>query len=163
MHWVEPRHPTKPFSPQQAQCLNLEWEWENGVAKTQKCYILIKKIWRGRLAQIVILCTSASSAIAQGLNSVERGGTVLFFAAAKKDDLIPLAINDIFWRNELTLRSSYAATPEDLKGALRLIAGRKIRVKDMITHRLGLAQTQKGFQLVIHPKRSMKVIIEPHR
>ena len=33
----------------------------------------------------------------------------------------------------------------------------------MITHRLGLAETGKGFQLVADAKDSIKVIIEPQR
>jgi L-iditol 2-dehydrogenase len=33
----------------------------------------------------------------------------------------------------------------------------------MITHRLTLAETGIGFQLVAEAKESIKVIIEPHR
>jgi L-iditol 2-dehydrogenase len=33
----------------------------------------------------------------------------------------------------------------------------------MVTHRLPLAQTQKGFELVMSGKASLKVIIEPHK
>ena len=38
-----------------------------------------------RLADVVILCASAKSALAQTLDSVERGGTVLIFAGMEKD------------------------------------------------------------------------------
>jgi len=33
----------------------------------------------------------------------------------------------------------------------------------MITHRLGLAETQEGFRLVAEARESIKVIIEPQR
>jgi L-iditol 2-dehydrogenase len=33
----------------------------------------------------------------------------------------------------------------------------------MITHRLSLAETGLGFQLVTEAKDSIKIIIEPHR
>jgi L-iditol 2-dehydrogenase len=115
------------------------------------------------LADIVILCASAPAAIERGLASVDRGGTVLFFAAANKDTKIPLDINKIFWRNEITLMSSYAATPEEHIEALGLIAKKRINVKDMITHKLSLTETQKGFKLVVESKESIKVIIEPQR
>jgi L-iditol 2-dehydrogenase len=36
-------------------------------------------------------------------------------------------------------------------------------VSDMITHRLGLAETSRGFKLVAEAKESIKVIIEPQR
>lgn len=123
----------------------------------------LKKLNNGRLADIVVLCASAAPAIEQALKSVDRGGAVLFFAAANKDTKIPLDINEIFWRNEITLTSSYAASPEEHLEALKLISGRKVNVKDMITHRFGLTDTQKGFKLVAEGKESIKVIIEPQR
>lgn len=122
----------------------------------------IKKVNGGRLADFVMICSGAQSALAQGLRSVERGGSVLLFTAAQKDTCLPVATNEIFWRNETTLLSSYAASPQDLKEALKLIAERTIVVKDMITHRLKLDDIQRGFQLVVCPKRSIKVIINPH-
>ncbi len=116
-----------------------------------------------RLADIVILCASAPAAIERALRSVDRGGVVLFFAAANKDTKIPLDINEIFWRNEITLTSSYAASPEEHLEALKLISSRKVNVKDMITHRFGLTEAGKGFKLVAEGKESIKIIIEPQK
>lgn len=115
------------------------------------------------LADIVILCTGAKSAVEQAFQSVERGGTVLIFAATDKGVMVPLSINDIFWRNEITLTSSYAGTPVEHLEALELIRTRKVRVKDMITHRFSLAEAGKGFKLVADAKDSIKVIIENQR
>jgi len=122
---------------------------------------LLKKLNEGRLADIVIVCAGAASACEQALRSVERGGTILFFAATGKGVTVPLSINDIFWRNEITLTSSYAATPEEHVEALRLISSRKIDVRAMISHIFGLAETGRGFALVSEAKDSMKVIIKP--
>ena len=113
------------------------------------------------LADLVIVCSGAQSAFEQGLKSVERGGTVLIFTAAIKDACLPVSTNEIFWRNEVTLMSSYAAAPRDLKEALKLILQKKIIVKDMITHRLPLSEIQKGFDLVVRPRESIKIIIQP--
>jgi L-iditol 2-dehydrogenase len=38
-----------------------------------------------------------------------------------------------------------------------------IHVKDMITHRLPLGETAKGFQIVTSAQNSLKVIIEPQK
>ncbi len=121
----------------------------------------VRKINKGRGADIVILCSGAQAAVEQGLKSVERGGTVLIFTAAAKDSFLPVTTNEIFWRTEVSVLSSYAASPNDLKEALRLIAQKKVKVKDMITHRLSLEQIQKGFDLVVRPDYSIKVIIQP--
>jgi L-iditol 2-dehydrogenase len=121
----------------------------------------VKEHFQGRLADLVILCTGNDSAIRQGLKSVERGGTALIFTAAGKDAGFPLSINQMFWRTDLTIVSSYAASPDDLKEALKAIASQKIVVKDMITHYFGLESAHKGFELVYKPNRSLKVIIKP--
>jgi L-iditol 2-dehydrogenase len=115
----------------------------------------------GRLADLVIICSGAASAISQALESVERGGTVLFFAPTQPGVSISISVNDLFWRNEITLTSSYGGSPADCAAALDLIQASKIRVREMITHRLGLAETGPGFHLVARAQDSLKVIIEP--
>jgi L-iditol 2-dehydrogenase len=123
----------------------------------------VREVNDGMLADRVIVCTSARSAIIQALKSVERGGVVLFFAPTDPGVNIPLSLNEIFWRNEITLTSSYAGSPSDHVVALKLIRSKIVDVKGMITHRLGLAETGLGFQLVANPKDSIKVIIEPQK
>jgi L-iditol 2-dehydrogenase len=117
----------------------------------------------GRLADLVVICNGATSAIVQALESVERGGTVLFFAPTEPGVTVPISVNDLFWRNEITLTSSYAGSPADYAAALELIQSGKIRVREMVTHRLGLAETGLGFQLVAQAQDSLKVIIEPQK
>ncbi|MBN3038174.1 MAG: zinc-dependent dehydrogenase [Candidatus Omnitrophica bacterium] len=120
-----------------------------------------KGLNKGEGADIVIVATGAKAAHLQALESVKRGGTVLFFAATAEGETIPLSINDVFWRNEVTLTSSYAATPKEHMAALRLIASGKIAVEELITHRFSLDDIQEGFRLVAQARDSMKVIIKP--
>lgn len=117
----------------------------------------------GYLADLVAICAGARGALEQGLRSVERGGTVLIFAAAGRDALLPVPVNDIFWRSEVTVLSSYAASPADHVEALGKIDSKKVTVRDMITDRFGLADTVKGFKLVAEARESIKVIIEPQK
>jgi L-iditol 2-dehydrogenase len=125
----------------------------------------LRDINHGRLADSVIVCTSASGAILQALSSVERGGTVLFFAPSDPGETFPISLNDLFWRNDVTLTTSYAGSPADYTTALELISAGNLRVREMITHRLGLAETGLGFHMVTHPQEynSIKVIVEPQR
>ncbi len=121
----------------------------------------VKDINGGFLADIVILSTGADSAILQGLKSVRRGGTVLFFGAADEGAKLPLSINDIFWRTEITLLSSYAGSILDHGTALELIRSGRVNVKDMITDRLALKDIEKGFELTAKAQDSLKIIINP--
>jgi L-iditol 2-dehydrogenase len=116
---------------------------------------------QGRLADLVIICFDGF--IPQALEAVEKGGTVLFFAGAPEGATIPAAINDIFWRTEVTLTSSYAGAPEDCRTALRLIRAGAVPVGRTVTHRLALEEGPRGFQAVCAPleHECVKVIIRP--
>ncbi|HNR34718.1 MAG TPA: zinc-dependent dehydrogenase [Candidatus Hydrogenedentes bacterium] len=116
----------------------------------------------GRLADLVIVCTGAMVAFRQALRSVDRGGTVLCFATSDPGVELPIPIND-FWRNGITVMPSYANSPYDAEVAIQLLRARRLPVADMITHRIGLAETGMGFQLVAAGGDSLKVIVEPQR
>ncbi len=124
---------------------------------------ILRKLNQNRLADLVIVCAGQPSAIAQALASVERGGTVLFFAPTEKDTQIPIPFNQLFWRQEITLTSAYAGSPADYQEALDSLVSRKLNVSAMITHRLSLAETSLGFKLVAEAKESLKVIIYPQK
>jgi len=94
---------------------------------------------------------------------VERGGTVLFFAPTDPGVTLPVSVNELFFRNDITLTTSYAGSPADHVTALELIRAGRIGVAKMITHRLSLSETSKGFQLVAEAQESTKVIVEPQR
>jgi L-iditol 2-dehydrogenase len=114
------------------------------------------------LADLVIVCTGMTPAFTQALRCVDRGGTVLFFAPTNPGVDIPVPVTDL-WRQEVTLMTSYGASPMDLNMALQLIRAGIVNVNQMITHRLGLAETGEGFGLVADAEESIKVIIEPWR
>ncbi|MHB8968210.1 MAG: zinc-dependent dehydrogenase [Thermoleophilia bacterium] len=117
----------------------------------------------GRGADIVILCAGATQAVEQALAAVSRMGSVLFFATTRPEVEVPLAVNEFFWRNEVTLTSSYAGSPADCETALELIRAGHLPVRETITHRLPLAEIARGFDLVVNPRDSIKIIIEPQR
>ncbi len=123
----------------------------------------LRQINNGLPADIVIVCTGAEAAVGQALKSVERSGKILFFAPTGPGVEIPFSVNDVFWRNDITLTTSYAASPADYQAALELIGAGTIKVKPMITHRLPMAETAEGFRLVAEAGDSIKVIVEPQK
>jgi L-iditol 2-dehydrogenase len=122
-----------------------------------------RKLNSGRLADIVILCAGAPAAIYQAIDSVERGGTLLVFAAMTDNADINFPVNKIFWRNEITIVSSYANHPSEQVEALELISSGRMPVRKLITHRFGLEDTSKGFKLLAEGRDCVKVIIEPQK
>jgi L-iditol 2-dehydrogenase len=127
---------------------------------SQDVPLKVRELNDGRLADLVIVSTGAMPAIQQAVRSIDRGGTLLFFAptAAGVDVSIPLFD---FWRDEITVVTSYAGSGQDLVESIELIRTRQVRVADMITHRLPLAETGLGFQLTAGGQNSIKVIVDP--
>ena len=120
----------------------------------------VKKHNDGKLADLVIICTSAISAVKQAFKSVEYGGIILFFAPTEPGVEIPFPLFDL-WNKQVTMVSTYAGSPEDINTAIDLIKTKKVNVMDMISHILPLTEAIKGFQLVANAKDSMKVILKP--
>jgi L-iditol 2-dehydrogenase len=107
-------------------------------------------------AERIIVCTGAKAAVQQAFQCIDKKGIILFFAIPQQD--IPIPSVD-FWRNEITVTSSYGAAPQDLEKALALITEKKINVQQLITHTFPLENIQEAFDLVAHPKQSLKVVL----
>lgn len=109
-------------------------------------------------AERIIICTGALKAVEQAFQCIDKKGVILLFAIPSVDIKIPTLD---FWRNEISFVSSYGAAPQDLEESLELIKKGKVNVKDTITHRLPLKDIQKGFQIVVEAKESLKVVLSP--
>ena len=115
----------------------------------------------GKKADVVFLCASASSAVEQAWQCVDKGGTIVLFTVPSPDKKVVVPIND-FWMKEITIMTSYYCGPPDISHAMKLLATGMITVDDLITHRLPLSDIKKGFQLVTEGTDSIKVIIHPN-
>lgn len=122
---------------------------------------LFREANNGFGADIVIVCAGAEQAFQQAFETVERGGTILFFAPTMEGVTLPLSVNDTFWRRDVTITTTYAGGPVDCVEALQLIRHGRVRVEEMITHRFALAGTVEGSKLVAKGGDSMKIIIRP--
>jgi L-iditol 2-dehydrogenase len=115
----------------------------------------------GKKADVVILCTSAQSAIDQAWKCVDNGGSIVFFAVPGPEKQVTVPIND-FWTKEVKILTSYYCGPPDIVEAIELLKTGTVAVDDLITHQLPLTEIAKGFQLVIEGQESMKIIIRPN-
>ena len=109
-------------------------------------------------ADRIIMCTGAMPAFEAAFRYIDKKGIIMLFAIPNKNLSIPV---ENFWRNELSVVSSYGAAPIDLEEALALIKDKKINVRDMITDRVRLEDIQKGFKIAGQARESLKVIVVP--
>ncbi len=143
----------------------LDWARKSGatafdaIAAGERLPDLLREANDGRLADLVILCTGAASAIDQGLACLENGATFIVFAVPAPGENHPMPLNEL-WRREVTVRTAYGAAPGDLQTALDLIATGRVHVDDLITHRLPLDSIAEGFRLVADAAESVKVVVE---
>jgi len=122
----------------------------------------VREANEGRGADVVLICAATPAVFQQAFRSVDRGGTILIFALPVPDVDVPVPLHDL-WKDGVTVASSYAGPPRETLEALELLRTRRVRVDDMITHRLPLAETPRGFALVAEGRECIKVIIHPQR
>jgi len=122
----------------------------------------VRELNDGRPADFVIVSTGADQAIAQGFRIIDRGGTLLLFAPPLPGVEVNIPLGD-FWKDEITIKTTYAGSPQDIREAIELMRTRKVIVSDMITHRFRLEDTQKGFELVARATDSIKVVVYPQK
>lgn len=114
----------------------------------------------GGKADAVILCTSATPAIDQAWASVDKGGAVVFFAVPGPEKRVEIPVN-AFWTQEIRVLTSYYCGPQDIEESMRLLGAGEVEVDSLITHRLPLEETARGFRLVLEGRDAIKAIIRP--
>ena len=120
----------------------------------------VVKATDGRGADVVITAAASGKAQEEALLMAARGGRISLFGGLPKDNpTITLDSNLVHYR-ELTVVGANGSSPAHNKQALELIASGAVPVKDLITHRLPLAQVLDAFGIVARGE-AIKVTVEP--
>ena len=127
-------------------------------SKSEKIQEPIFSKTNGMGVDVAIIATSSLKALEEGIGMVRKGGTVLMFGVPSKGAKMNLDMSKIYSK-EITLVTSYAASDNDTKEALRLITSSEIDVKQLITHTYSISDSQKAFDHARSGKNTMKIII----
>mgnify|MGYP003335315065 CR=1 FL=1 len=111
-----------------------------------------------RGVDVAIVATGSLKAFEDAINLVRKGGTVMMFGVPSKGAQIPLDMSAVYSK-EVTLVTSYAASDNDTKEALELIKSGKLDVKQLITHKYPILDSQKAFDHARSGENAMKIII----
>ena len=122
----------------------------------------VRECSEGRGADLVVVCTGAMSAFSDAMVSVDRAGSILCFATTEPGDDLQVPINS-FWRNSITLLSSYAAAPCDLGEAIEAIRDHVVDVTRLITHRFPIERAGEAFRMMVGAQDAVKIIVYPHQ
>ena len=119
---------------------------------------IIKSQTGNRGVDVVIIATSNLNALLDAINFVRKGGVIVMFGVPSKGAKIDLDMS-VIYSKEITIVNTYAASDLDTKVALEKISSKKINVKQLITHRYHLDESQKAFEHAKSGKSAMKIII----
>ncbi len=84
---------------------------------------------------VVIECAGGPQALETALTIVRPAGHVAIIGASSDDQVLSLPAN-IFYKKDLRIDGILSYTPESFRHALDLLASGRLRLKDLITHRL---------------------------
>jgi L-iditol 2-dehydrogenase len=120
----------------------------------------VKKMTDGRGADVVITATGVGQAQEQALEMTAPRGRISLFGGLPKDaSTIRFDSNLVHYR-ELSVFGAYGSAPRHNREALALIANGGVRVDDLITHRVPLADVHQAIDTVISGA-GLKVVVEP--
>lgn len=111
-----------------------------------------------RGVDVAIIATGSLEAVSSAIDVVRKGGTVVLFGVPSKGATMDIDMS-VVYSKEITLVTSYAASDNDTKSALKLIASSSLDVKQLITHRYNISDSAKAFEHAHKGSDSMKIII----
>jgi L-iditol 2-dehydrogenase len=111
-----------------------------------------------RGVDVAIVATGSLDAVSSAIDVVRKGGIVVLFGVPSKGATMNVDMS-VVYSNEITLITSYAASDNDTKLALKLIDNSSIDVKQLITHRYNIADSSNAFEHAHKGSDCMKIII----
>ncbi len=120
----------------------------------------IRERTEGRGADVVIVAVGSPEAIAQAMDLTCQGGVVNIFAESPPRSLLRIDPN-LIYHSEVRLIGSYSSTPLEQREALNLIKEKRIKIRELITHKFRLKDLLEAVRLAMRAQDSLKVIIVP--
>lgn len=122
---------------------------------------VIKNTTEGRGVDAVIVATSAPRLMEQAIAISRPGANILLFAQTSKTERVELTASEICV-GERTLLGSYSADIDLQAESARLVFSGELRLEDLISDRLSLAEINEGIKIAQRPsEHSLKVVIHP--
>lgn len=119
----------------------------------------LKEIFKSDGTDKIIIAAKDLSAMRLGMQIVNKGGTVTFFATPHSEEFVELYSSYIFF-NEINLNSTYSADHLDTRLALKLISNGDVSAEKLISHRFPLEKLSDAILQTVSRQESLKCIIK---
>ena len=114
----------------------------------------------GRGPSVVITAAPSGAAQELAISLVSPGGRVSFFGGLPKDKPMINCDANIVHYKEVTLFGANGSSPAQNREALAMISSGKVKVADLITHRVGLVDVTSAIDAVLSGT-AIKVVVNP--
>jgi len=98
-----------------------------------------------------ILTVTNQYTLSDTLSFIRPGGNINIFGMSEKNSIIPFDFGKVY-KNELTIKSTYSATPDTLARAFKLIISGKIDPSYLVSDVFPLSEFKKGLDLTLERK-----------
>lgn len=112
----------------------------------------------GQGVDLVVVATGQPAVARTATQLVRRGGTVNLFGLPEAGSRLDVDLQDLYLRG-IRLVPSYATTEPDLAEVHRMVVTGRLRLSDLVLHRVPLAQIDEAFRLAGRPEESVKVVV----
>ena len=119
---------------------------------------IVKRETDKRGVDLAVVTAPSLEAYRAALGICRNGGKLCIFAPTNPHEYLQISPKDLFF-SEVQVIPSYSTSHIETKEALELIASRKLKVKELITHRFRLEDTAKAFKTALESKESLKVLV----
>jgi len=115
----------------------------------------------GRGADLVITAVGKPQVVEQALSMTREGGRVNVFAECPPESRISFDPN-ILYHREVVLLGTYSSSPLELDEALWLVASGRVKVGEIISHRVPLDSLQEAFEMALEARGCLKIVVRPN-
>jgi L-iditol 2-dehydrogenase len=141
-----------------ARRLGARWVWPG---RAFDLPARMQRLGRGAGLDAVVLTVPSSDLVPAALDAVRGAGKVLLFAHTRRGDVTELDLSRICV-DEKDLLGSYSSDVTLQTQVARLVFGRRLDVRRLITHEYPLEQTAAAVQLAAQPTpTSLKIVVHP--
>ncbi len=120
----------------------------------------IKEETEGRGADRIIVSCPSGKAQEESLSMVAPRGIINFFGGLPLDNPFIKFNSNLIHYGEFYVVGTHGSAPYHNELALSLISQEKVRIKELISHRLPLERLEEGLALA-ESKKGMKILINP--
>jgi L-iditol 2-dehydrogenase len=108
----------------------------------------------------VVLAALTQPAVDQAIDSARAGGRIIVFAATSPGETALLDLGALC-ASEKEILTSYSSSVDVQDLAARLVFGREVRVRELVTHRFPLEQAPRAVEVAARPAPGvLKVVLQ---